>query len=224
MAVDLKQPIIRGIQAVGNVELLYRYNKPSSGTDLSKGWVLPIPSWLHMTGLPKNRTLKFTNFLSVAGFRLDSEFLRANPQLASSFQIPVLGGGGIALTNNNRTGTLNLVCPQVCSPSTNAKDKLKLVGSKNSAIGVLSEEPYYDMVTLARIQQGQESGDSYGSTIVIAYNFCGQTVKLQFEGCTIATVDPVGIAGNDAVNYNIAINYLNWQLEYGAKDTSEIKS
>ena len=43
---------------------------------------------------------------------------------------------------------------------------------------------------------------------------CGKTTVIQFDGCTIASVDPVGLSGNDAVNYNVAINYLTWDCYY----------
>lgn len=240
MAVDsVKQPIIRGIQAVGSVSLMYRYNKPKSGTDLADGWELPVPSSFKLIKSEKGKDVVVSTitgasvevrkqdgttvavvkgFLPVAGFRLDAEFLRANPQIASSFVIPLLGGGGLALTNNNRTGTLNLVCTKVSTPG-NAFEMKQAAGA---TLGVESGDTCYDMVTLAQIQQGQEAGDSYGATILIAFNFCGDTTVLEFQGCTIANVDPIGLAGNDAANYAIAINYLNWKVQYNATTVSTI--
>lgn len=216
-----QQPIIRGIQAVGSIGITYIYN--------STDGELPIPKSIKF-GSSSPNSIATKNGLPVAGFRLDSEFLRANPQIASSFVIPILGGGGIALTNNNRTGQLTMVCPKVSTPvpsnaSTVTDAEGKSVSTKSTgvgsiytpgsnAIGVVGGGAYYDMVTLAQIQQAQEGGDSEGSTITISFKFCGLLTQLTFEGCTVATVDPIGLAGNDTVNYNVVFNYLNWSVEY----------
>ena len=48
MALDsVRQPIIRGIQAVGSVQLLYRYNKFTDTTN--SAWELPVPSSFKLT-------------------------------------------------------------------------------------------------------------------------------------------------------------------------------
>lgn len=220
---DVQQPIIRGIQAVGSVEILYKYNSSDNK--------LPIPSTIQF-GNGKVTEIATGTGIPVAGFRLDSEFLRANPQIASSFTIPILGGGGVSLTNNNRTGQLNLVCAKVSTPvpsesyivGEGAAAKTHTaptpVGSmyspEGSAIGVYGGGEYYDMVTLAQIQQAQTAGDSVGSTITLNFKFCGLLTTITFEGCTVATVDPIGLAGNDAVNYAIVFNYLNWVVTYSS--------
>lgn len=220
------QPIIRGIQNVGSVQILYRYNfKNTDGN-----FYLPIPKALQVTGDSQHASICLgEDGVAVAGFRLDSEFLRANPQIASSFVIPILGGGGVALTNNNRTGTLNLVCTRVAAPDLDAKSADGKVGDigyigKEGAngyagMGVSDDSPspntpYYDFVTLAQLQQGQEGGDAYGAQLKIVFGFCGIITTVIFEGCTIAQVDPLGLAGNDAVNYSVAVNYLNWTIKY----------
>ena len=219
----VQQPIIRGIQAVGSVQLLYKYNSSDNK--------LPIPSAIKF-GDGKVTEIATGTGIPAAGFRLDSEFVRANPQIASSFTIPILGGGGVSLTNNNRTGQLNLVCAKVSTPVPSqsytvgegaaAKEHKAStpVGSmyspEGSAIGVYGGGEYYDMVTLAQIQQAQEAGDSVGATITLNFKFCGLLTTITFEGCTVATVDPIGLAGNDAVNYAIVFNYLNWVVEYSS--------
>ena len=221
---DVQQPIIRGIQAVGSVEILYKYNSSDNK--------LPIPSTIQF-GDGKVTEIATGTGIPVAGFRLDSEFLRANPQIASSFTIPILGGGGVSLTNNNRTGQLNLVCAKVSTPvpsksytvgegaAAKTHEAPTPVGSmyspEGSAIGVYNaDQAYYDMVTLAQIQQAQTAGDSVGSTITLNFKFCGLLTTITFEGCTVATVDPIGLAGNDAVNYAIVFNYLNWVVTYSS--------
>lgn len=190
------QPIVRGIQAVGSVEVLYKYN--------SADGILPIPSNL-FKGIGTQIDTG-NGGVAVAGFRLDSEFLRANPQIATSIVVPILGGGGVALTNNNRSGTLVLNCSKVSTPYDNGS--------------MQGNGEYYDMVILAQIQQGQTGGDSVGADITIKFNFCGKETDITFESCTVAAIDPLGLAGNDIVNYNVAFNYLNWYVEYIDTDSA----
>lgn len=222
MAVE-QQPIIRGIQTVGAVQILYRYNKLKDGSTTE--YELPIPS--DLISISSNDKITAIPIpaagIPVAGFRLDAEFLRANPQIASAFVTPILGGGGAALTNNNRTGTLNTVCTKVAAPdiAADAENAGKMIGGTDSALGVLSSGRYYDMVTLAQIQQAQPGGDSYGARLDIKFSFCGVDCVVRFEGVTIASVDPLGLAGNDLPNYAIAMPYLNWRMDYtGKKITS----
>lgn len=222
----MSQPIIRGIQAVGAVDITYEYN--------SSDHILVVPTnSIRINGdtEDKGKKINTDGGIPVAGFRLDSEFLRAVQQIASSVQIPILGGGAVALTNNNRSGTLNINCTKTSTPApgsayaADVKDKDgnvihkagDLVGEtgsmlKGAGLGPVGEELVYDLVFLAQIQQAQEGGDSVGATIKVDFMFCGLHTTIQFQGCTIASVDPLGLAGNDAVNYNVSINYLNWTM------------
>ena len=199
------QPIIRGIQAVGGVDILYRYNSVDNK--------LKVPKAFHAGNVTEIDT---TNGIAIAGFRLDGEFLRAVQQIASSVVIPILGGGGVALVNNNRTGTLNINATRVSTPDLSATGGGKML--KGIGFGpVAADANVYDLTFIAQLQQGQDGGDSVGSTIAICFDFCGKTTVIQFDGCTIASVDPVGLSGNDAVNYNIAINYLTWNCYYNVE-------
>lgn len=209
----MAQPIIRGIQAVGAVDIIYHYN--------STDGILTLPSTIVLNDnngqQVKTQEIKTKEGVSVCGFRLDGEFLRAVQQIASSVQIPILGGGAVALTNNNRSGTLNINCTKVSTPNGSATDDNPLGAmykpSNSAAIGT-DDPKAYDLVFLAQAQQAQKGGDSVGATISVIFEFCGLRTVISFEGCTIATVDPIGLAGNDAVNYNVSINYLNWTIEY----------
>lgn len=203
------QPIIRGIQAVGGVDILYRYNSSDNK--------LPIPSSFH-TG-DNLKEINTSAGIKIAGFRLDGEFLRAVQQIASSQVIPILGGGGVALTNNNRTGTLQINATKVSTPDLAANKNGKML--RGSGFGPLkADDEVYDLTFIAQIQQGQDGGDSVGATFVIAFDFCGKTTLIQFDGCTIGSVDPVGLSGNDAVNYNVSINYLSWEVYYDQSTVS----
>lgn len=199
------QPIIRGIQAVGGVDILYRYNSADNK--------LKVPKAFHAGNVTEIDT---TDGIAIAGFRLDGEFLRAVQQIASSVVIPILGGGGVALVNNNRTGTLSINATRVSTPDLSATGGGKML--KGTGFGpVAADANVYDLTFIAQLQQGQDGGDSVGSTIAICFDFCGKTTVIQFDGCTIASVDPVGLSGNDAVNYNVAINYLTWDCYYDVK-------
>lgn len=231
----MSQPIIRGIQAVGAVDILYRYNTGDNKLPLMKDAIS-----LGVEGLSENdnEAIDTAGGIRLAGFRLDGEFLRAVQQIASSVVIPVLGGGGVALTNNNRTGTLTINCAKVSTPSngdyvgasTDADGK-EVPASYGSQQGemvhgagfgpVNSDDHVYDMVFIAQCQQAVAGGDSVGSTLAVCFQFCGVTTIVQFDGCTIASVDPVGLSGNDAASYSVAINYLNWKVFYN-QTTSQI--
>lgn len=203
----MSQPIIRGIQAVGAVDIKYGYN--------GNGGVLTLPSDVMKLGNADTTQIDTAGGIDVAGFRLDSEFLRAVQQIASSVQIPILGGGAVALTNNNRSGTLTINCTKTSTPSPDAAQGGALGAMyrpSGAAIGP-KRDNVYDLVFLAQVQQAQPGGDSEGATLKVIFDFCGLTTTISFEGCTVASVDPIGLAGNDAVNYNVSFNYLNWTTE-----------
>lgn len=204
------QPIIRGIQAVGAVDIIYKYN--------GNGGKLVLPTNVMRIGDTAetgDNTIDTSKGVQVSGFRLDGEFLRAMQQIASSIQVPILGGGAVALTNNNRSGALSINCTKVSTPAPKANAGSQATGEmlKNNGLGPVSDSAY-DLVFLAQAQQAQIGGDSSGATIQVTFSFCGLNTIISFEGCTIASVDPLGLSGNDAVNYNVAINYLNWTAKY----------
>ena len=214
------QPIIRGIQSVGSVDILYRYNTSNN--------VLTLPDEISLG--TSEKSINTSGGVPIAGFRLDGEFLRANPQIASSVVIPILGGGGVAITNNNRTGTLTFNCAKVSSPSGEANttqtetdaqgvEHTVITGATGSMVhgtgfGPVDGSTVYDMVFIAQAQQAQAGGDSVGASIAVCFAFCGKTTIIQFDGCTVASVDPVALTGNDAASYNVAFNYLNWRVVY----------
>ncbi|MBO5750604.1 MAG: hypothetical protein J6R36_06635, partial [Bacteroidaceae bacterium] len=105
----MAQPIIRGIQAVGAVDIIYGYN--------GNGGKLQLNPEVMKLGNAVTTEIDTNGGVPVAGFRLDGEFLRAVQQIASSVQVPILGGGAVALTNNNRSGSLNINCTKTSTPS-----------------------------------------------------------------------------------------------------------
>lgn len=229
----MSQPIIRGIQAVGAVDLIYKYNS-------SDGKLVLNSDVMRING-QANQAIDTAAGVKIAGFRLDGEFLRAVQQIASSVQVPILGGGAVALTNNNRSGTLNINCTKVSTPAEGTTYAADVVGDNGEVIhkagdliaeatgamlhgnglGPVNAEAY-DLVFIAQVQQSQPGGDSVGATITVDFMFCGLHTTIEFQGCTIASVDPVGLAGNDAANYNVSINYLNWTVNASNANGSAI--
>ena len=230
----MSQPIIRGIQAVGAVDIWYVYNSSDGRIPLGKSISI---GGRDMDYIDTSKGIK------IAGFRLDGEFLRAVQQVASSVQIPILGGGAVALTNNNRSGQLSINCTRVSTPVTGKKTYDQDVYStgeppvllhkagepmgteagammSGNGVGVEDGQVVYDLTLIAQAQQAQPGGDSVGATITVSFQFNGLITNIIFEGCTIASVDPIGLSGNDAVNYNVAINYLNWKVDYSASSTT----
>ena len=230
----MSQPIIRGIQAVGAVDIKYQYNSADN--------TLKLPSSMRLGGV--EASINTSNFIDIAGFRLDGEFLRAVQQIASSVQIPILGGGAIALTNNNRSGTLTIGATRVSTPTVEQKkyaadvtDSTGMILHKagdpmGPAAGAMAQGngvgpvganlSVYDLTFIAQVQQAQAGGDSVGATIRVIFQFNGMYTVLEFQGCTIASVDPVGLSGNDAVNYNVTINYLNWTVNYSSSTETAV--
>lgn len=209
------QPIIQGIEAVGSVSITYQYNASE----------LKIPSVMQLTnGSSSTTKIDMSSAVECTGFRLDSTFLDANPQIASSFMIPMLGGGAVALTNNNRSGTLSINTTRVSLP-TGSDGSMPVVGAKlsddssaTSSVGLVASadtvSKAYDLTFLLQCQQAASGGDSVGSTLTIYFNMGSQTAVFQFLGCTVASIKPLALSGNDAVDYAAQINYLNWTVNY----------
>jgi len=189
------QPITRGIQAVGSVSINYKYN--------SVDGVLPVPSGWDLGGITGIDTSPAG--IELAGFRLDGEFLRAAQQIASSIMVPILGGGGVALTNNNRTGTLTIASSRVSSP--NVEDRAQMTNT-------VGNDVYYDLVLIAQCQQAALGGDSVGATLTVKFDFNGLGTTVEFQGVTVANVAPLALAGNDVANYAVSLNYLNWKASF----------
>ena len=215
------QPVIRGIQAVGSVNITYIYNSSDHKLILPEN-IITIQEQ-DQNGSVKGTAIKSIDTskgLTLVGFRLDSQFLQAAQQIASSAVIPILGGGGLALTNNNRTGSLQINCTRVGVPGSSTA---AIQAISKGTMGLLAQgsnskaaSTGWDMSLIAQIQQAQDGGDSCGATMTVDFQFMGYTTEIQFEGVTVANVAPVKLAGNDASDYGVQLNYLNWSIAYGA--------
>ena len=210
-----QQPIIQGIEAVGSVSIKYRYNSSDGYLPLNTD-VMRING---KTVVPLGIETGNGDGVECTGFRLDSTFLDANPQIASSIMIPMLGGGAVALTNNNRSGTLTINTTRVSIPDGDNGGRIPNVSSSAenyNALGVQGTTEAYDLTVLLQAQQSASGGDSVGSTITIRFAMGSNTVTFQFLGCTVASIKPLALSGNDAVDYAASINYLNWTVNYGS--------
>ncbi len=219
-----QQPIIQGIEAVGSVSITYKYNKDS----------MPIPQVIQLMkegGSATETSINMSSAVECTGFRLDSTFLDANPQIASSFMISILGGGAVALTNNNRSGTLTINTTRVSLPTDGGK--VPVVGGTLNTSGKYStgivtwgggSQDCYDLTFLLQCQQAQTGGDSVGSTITVTFEMGGRSAVFQFLGCTVASIKPLALSGNDAVDYAAQINYLNWTVSYGGSAAVTLSS
>lgn len=206
----MSQPIIRGIQAVGQVSLLYQYN--------SADHVLPIPPGSYTLGDGPIEGIKTGNGIELTGFQLDSEFIRAAQQIATSVQVPLLGGGAMALTNNNRSGTLTFSCTRVSYPDLeNADHPGRMYGDNVKGVVQSDSDAYYDIVQIAQIQQAAAGGDSVGATLIVKFMSLGFQTEVGFEGCTVAEVAPLALAGNNVPDYRVVWNYLNWYCKQTGK-------
>lgn len=210
MAADrMTQNIITGIQTVGQVKVKYRYNSVNH----ILGGAAGIKEGINTSG-----------GIELAGFRLDDDFLQANPQIASSLVVPILGGGGIALTNSNRSGQLTLSCVRAGTP----ENPNAAVGDEHDSGGYISTndaggvrdasgtivKTVYDPIMIAQIQQAQEGGDSNGAELLVAFGFNQHNVLLQFTGCTVSQCGIIHLAGNNVPGYGVVWNYLNWGIAY----------
>lgn len=116
---------------------------------------------------------------TIAGFRLEGQMVQAQQAMDSSKIIALANGNSLTITNNNGSGTLtfNVV--------------------KTGAEG--------DMVKIANFLKS--AGDSVGGTIRITQEINGKTEGQTFIACTVRSVPPLNIQGNDAADYQVVWNY-----------------
>lgn len=182
------------IQAVGSMSILYRYNRvgaayPAGGLTVALG-----------------------------GFKLNAEFISTQQAVPNSVIIPLLGGGSVQLTNDNKAGTITFAVTRTAK----TEDSDEYLGA--TGIGVDDEGNMVitdadapegtlgvDLVSLALAQISVQGTDSAGATISCSTSFNGVDFTINFEGCTVATCEPMRLAGNDVPTYNVAFNYHTWR-------------
>lgn len=140
---------------------------------------------------------------SVGNFKLQTQYVDTKQTIPNSVVVPLLAGGAISLTNTQKAGTLTFSAVR-CK-------KVNAYATATAAEGVFPVDlGSADIVTLASLQV--ESNDSTGATIAFSLVFNGVVLNIIFEKCTVNTVTPLRLAGNDVPTYEVSFNYTNWTL------------
>lgn len=125
----------------------------------------------------------------LTGFKLNSNYLDTQQAIDNSFIIPLLNGGSIQITNDNTCGSMVI-----------------------NAIRTATELASGDVVALASAQRKVSGGDSIGADIIISFSFNSVIYKVQFFNCTVAQCKPLTLAGNDAPDYQVRLNFSHWDF------------
>ena len=133
--------------------------------------------------LPANKSVALT------GFKLNSNYMDSQQAIDNSFIIPLLNGGSIQITNDNTCGSITIV-----------------------AIRTATKLESGDIVAIASAQRKIAGGDSTGATITVQFNFNGTSYSIAFYNCTVAQCKPLTLAGNDAPDYQVRLNYSHWDF------------
>jgi hypothetical protein len=120
--------------------------------------------------------------IGLTGFKMEGEVLNTAQVMDNSKIVPLLGGNSITLTNNNQSGTLTF-------------NSCKLTGDLTTG----------DVTEIAKYLTSV--GDSQGGTIRISFGLNGLTYAVTFFKCTVKTVPPLKVAGNDVPEYAIEFLY-----------------
>ena len=134
-----------------------------------------------------DNTLPAGTAVALTGFKLNSNYLDTQQAIDNSFIIPLLNGGSIQITNDNTCGSINI-----------------------TAIRTATQLISGDIVAIASAQRAVAGGDSIGADIIISFSFNNTTYKVQFFNCTVAQCKPITLAGNDAPDYSVRLNYSHW--------------
>ena len=134
-----------------------------------------------------DNTLPAGTAVALTGFKLNSNYLDTQQAIDNSFIIPLLNGGSIQITNDNTCGSINITAIRTATQLTSG-----------------------DIVAIASAQRAVAGGDSIGADIIISFSFNNTTYKVQFFNCTVAQCKPITLAGNDAPDYSVRLNYSHW--------------
>lgn len=121
--------------------------------------------------------------IAIDGFKLEGQMVQAQQAMDSSKVIALANGNTITITNNNDAGSLTFNV------------------TKTATSG--------DLVTIAK--KLKKLGDSVGGTIRITQEINGTTEATTYLKCTVRSVPPQIIQGNDAADYQVVFNYAETQ-------------
>lgn len=140
-----------------------------------------------LVGPGEDNELAAGTSVALTGFKLNSNYLDTQQAIDNSFIIPLLNGGSIQITNDNTCGSINITAIRTSTKLTSG-----------------------DIVAIASAQRAVAGGDSIGADIIISFSFNNTTYKVQFFNCTVAQCKPITLAGNDAPDYSVRLNYSHW--------------
>lgn len=116
---------------------------------------------------------------AIDGFRMEGQMVQSQQAMDSSKIVVLANGNTITITNTNDAGTLTF--------------------------NVVKTATAGDMVKIANFLR--RAGDSVGGTIRISQEVNGKNEAVTFNGCTVKSVPPLNIQGNDASDYQVVWNY-----------------
>ncbi len=120
--------------------------------------------------------------IPIKGIKLDETFIATAQMIETSKRVPFIDGSTGALVNAVTAGQITFRCARV--GTTVQSGDLPLMAA------------YI-----------QKIGDQLGSTITISYTMNGILETWTFYGCTLVSVPPLILAGNDIPIYDVVFSY-----------------
>jgi hypothetical protein len=157
------------------------------------------------------------NTVALSGFKLNAEFISTAQTVPNSVLIPLLGGGSVQLTNDNKSGSISFAVTRTAKTG-ESDDYISMTGvddvgnpTEITDAGNVDGTLGWDLVSLALQQINLQGIDSSGATISCSTSFNGVPFTLNLEGCTVVSCEPIRLAGNDVPTYNVVFNYHTWR-------------
>jgi len=125
--------------------------------------------------------------ISLQGFKQDQQFFDSIQIMDNSKVIALVGGSTATLTNAVKAGTFTFNCVRISTD-------------------ILQGDVVLIALTL------QSLADSTGGLLRITYGLNGGTEAITYTQCTLKTVPPLKLAGNDLPDYPVVFNYGNYFL------------
>ncbi len=121
------------------------------------------------------------NPVTMVGYKLEGAMVETAQYIDSSKVVPLIRGS-VSITNENDSGTLTIT---------------STLTDKNARFGDL----------VAYVRKLKAAGSSLPLTVKITQDVNGETLSWEFISCTVKSVAPLHIAGNDVADYPIELYY-----------------
>jgi hypothetical protein len=123
--------------------------------------------------------------INLKGQKLETTFIQTDQLIENSKMIPLVNNETATITNSQTAGRITF--SNIQTDGTIEGGDLTVIASTLVALG-----------------------DSNGSEITISYARNGATIRITFNGCTVAKAPPLLLAGNDLPDYQIIFNYSSF--------------